>query len=119
MHSLAVVPHFVETLQYLSGFAITLITLAFMAMITALVGQYFIRKEQRVVAVGEPQKEASSSAAIPKAQQGISPEIVAVVAAAVHVCLGKIPHQIVSIKPADSSWSREGRRQIFDSHRVR
>lgn len=116
--SLAVVPHFIETLGYLSGFAITMITLVMMWLITAMIGQYFVRLERNVAAT-TAQAKIPDTVAAPAEKSAIPPQLVAVVAAAVHVSLGKVPHQIISIKPADPSWSREGRRQIFDSHRVR
>lgn len=120
---LAAAPHFIETLGYLSGFLITMLTLVAMWLITASIGQYFVRLEKRSQVVNVPQKPkevaASPSPSPAPAEQSMSPQLIAVVAAAVHVTLGKVPHQIVSIKPADPSWSREGRRQIFDSHRVR
>lgn len=118
---LAAAPHFIETLGYLSGFLITMLTLVAMWLITASIGQYFVRLEKRSQVVNVPQKpkEVAASPSPAPAEQSMSPQLIAVVAAAVHVTLGKVPHQIVSIKPADPSWSREGRRQIFDSHRVR
>lgn len=95
-----------------------MITLVMMWLITAMIGQYFVRLERNVAAT-TAQAKIPDTAAAPAEKSAIPPQLVAVVAAAVHVSLGKVPHQIISIKPADPSWSREGRRQIFDSHRVR
>ena len=71
-------------------------------------------------------KAADSPAVV--AGDEITPEIVAVVAAAVHALIQE-PHRILSISQAGDragqltqeiqAWSMEGRRQIFQSHRVR
>lgn len=53
-------------------------------------------------------------------------QLLAVIAAAVHVATGR-PHRIVSVSPARPpsveslmlQWSMEGRRAIYSSHRVR
>jgi hypothetical protein len=71
-----------------------------------------------------PRAAAAAPAALPSpaaASGELSPEIVAVIAAAVHVTLGS-GHRIVGITPSgrdDLVWSLEGRRQIFHSHKVR
>ncbi len=55
-------------------------------------------------------------------KDGISPEIRAVIAAAIHVSL-KSPHRILHVQsvqnPQLHAWSVEGRRQIFQSHTFR
>lgn len=48
----------------------------------------------------------------------IAPEIVAVIAAAVHSAIGK-GHQIVAIKPQDSNWGQAGRQSVLSSHKIR
>lgn len=55
------------------------------------------------------------------ARERMSPQVLAVIAAAVHATLGG-RHRVLSIAPAAqpaSSWSVEGRREIFTSHHVR
>jgi hypothetical protein len=49
---------------------------------------------------------------------GITSEIVAVIAAAVAATIGN-NHRIVSIKPMNSSWERAGRQSVLTSHRIR
>jgi glutaconyl-CoA decarboxylase len=49
---------------------------------------------------------------------GISPELVAVIAAAVATMAGP-QHRIVSIKPQTSSWEKAGRQAVLGSHRIR
>jgi hypothetical protein len=50
--------------------------------------------------------------------EGISPEIIAVIAAAVAAVTGK-SHRIISIKPMSTSWERAGRQSVLTSHRIR
>ncbi|GAB4174628.1 MAG: hypothetical protein Fur0032_14340 [Terrimicrobiaceae bacterium] len=60
-------------------------------------------------------EEAVAAGAVPS----ISPEIHAVIAAAVFSTVGSNT-RIVSVSPTSNLiWSREGRRAVFDSHRVR
>jgi len=54
----------------------------------------------------------------PAATSGIPPEVVAVIAAAVHTAVGK-GHKIVAIKPQDSNWEKAGRQSVLGSHRIR
>jgi len=64
---------------------------------------------------------APTSAPCPASSDSIPPEILAVIAAAIHVTLGR-EARIVGVTPArldDHTWSLEGRRQIFHSHKVR
>lgn len=64
---------------------------------------------------GAPPKKISSS----PIEGEVPPQIRAAIAAAIFVTLGH-NHRIVTISPTQSLlWSREGRRQVFDSHRVR
>jgi hypothetical protein len=51
---------------------------------------------------------------------GEEARVVAVVSAAVYVTLGT-HHKIISIRPSGDrqAWSAEGRRSIFQSHRIR
>ena len=49
---------------------------------------------------------------------GIPPEIVAVIAAAVHAVTGS-KRRIVSIQKIDTSWEKAGRQSVLTSHRIR
>lgn len=51
------------------------------------------------------------------AQESLSPEILAVIAAVVHTECG-INHRIVSITPVSGNYARSGRSEIFASHRI-
>lgn len=66
-----------------------------------------------------PPVPAASVPASPAAPAEIPAHVRAAIAAAIHVTHGPT-HRIVSVTPVQSLlWSREGRRQVFDSHRVR
>lgn len=54
----------------------------------------------------------------PDAPEEISPEIVALIAAAVS-CFTRQPHRIVSIKRQSTSWEKAGRQSVLSSHRIR
>ena len=83
-----------------------------------------VKSLRRGDASGSPQAEPSampvvSPASMPTpADEAVTPEIFAVIVAAVHASLGD-QHQIVSVTPAETLWSREGRRTIFGSHSIR
>lgn len=66
---------------------------------------------------GSPASIAALAASIyATAQQSLTPELVAVIAAAVHMEFGK-DHRIVSIAPVSGNYARSGRSEIFASHR--
>lgn len=69
-----------------------------------------------------PQSSAAGSpkqAANPAAHQDeTAPEIIAVIAAAVHSVTGK-NRRIISIKKVDTSWEKSGRQSVLTSHRIR
>ncbi|MBC2592998.1 OadG family protein [Ruficoccus amylovorans] len=100
------------------GFVFVIVVLAILAGVTQAVGFIFSMKKPaapKPVAAAAP----APAAAAPAASEGISPEVVAVIAAAVHTTL-EHPHRILSIRPsADRYWAAEGRREIFRSHKVR
>ncbi len=49
----------------------------------------------------------------------VSPLIQAIIAAAIHVSYGSALRIVAVIPIADNDWAREGRRDIFTSHRLR
>ncbi|HEV7925744.1 MAG TPA: hypothetical protein VGR14_10325 [Verrucomicrobiae bacterium] len=79
-----------------------------------------------VPSVATPASAAATPppAKTPAATEQISPEILAVIAAAIEVVLGQ-PHRVVSVQPAAapmpvlSVWALEGRMDQFKSHKVR
>ncbi len=61
---------------------------------------------------------AARLASAAPASDGISPETVAVIAAAVHSVMGASA-RIVAIKPQDSNWGQAGRQAVLLSHKIR
>lgn len=110
---------FEDSLHILLGFVFVIVVLAILAGVTQAVGFIFSMKKP---AAAKPVAVAAAPApvaAAPAASEGISPEVVAVIAAAVHTTLER-PHRILSIRPStDRYWAAEGRREIFRSHKVR
>lgn len=49
----------------------------------------------------------------------LPPALYAIIAAAVHVTFGNSLRIVAVIPLADRDWAREGRRDIFTSHRLR
>lgn len=77
------------------------------------------RRVDALAAKARPKK--SQNAATPLSSGTLSPEIVAVISAAVFEAIGS-DHRIVSItspRQDNPSWSQEGRRQVFAGRRVR
>lgn len=103
----------------LSGLAI-LVSLA--SKVVAVMQNASAAKAAREAAreAAKPEQEVVSVKSVtPGGSDEITPELVAVIAAAVDVAVGQ-PHRILQITPGFvSSWSSEGRREIFASHRVR
>ncbi|MEI6177768.1 MAG: OadG family transporter subunit, partial [Verrucomicrobiota bacterium] len=64
-----------------------------------------------------PAPAASRQASSPREDE-IAPEIVAVIAAAVHTVTGR-NRRIISIKKVDTSWEKSGRQSVLTSHRIR
>lgn len=110
---------FVEDLIIMvEGFTIVMLTLTLLFAVMVVIGRFFMAYERRGQA-----GEAGKAGMVADGTTGVpSPEVCAVVAAAVHVALGS-PHRVVQItSPGFASanvWGVEGRREIFSSHRVR
>lgn len=75
-----------------------------------------------------PEPRARPTAGVPVPLADLAPEIAAAIAAAVHLTLGASAHvtsvslqaeQPVSVENLMLTWSLEGRRQIYTSHKVR
>lgn len=103
-----------ENLTFIGlGFGYVVFTLLVMFLLTELVGVYFKKKAAKEM--------ASAPAPVPVIPAPQAPEtdprLVAVIAAALKATLDE-SHRIVSIRASMPDWSREGRRAIFDSHRI-
>ena len=51
-------------------------------------------------------------------EQGIPPEVIVAIAAAVHFITGR-SQRVISIRDADPVWEKSGRQSILTSHRIR
>lgn len=112
-------PDFWANVKYqVVGMAVVFIALGLLSLIISIIGKVFASLE------GKPSASApvSPAAAPTKSQTATKDAHTAVViAAAVAAMLGS-SYKIISISPRDTSemaWGREGRREIWDSHRFR
>jgi len=126
---LGVLPEY-PTMSEVLGFQATGLMVVFLALgglffILSFVGRIFAARDARAAAATAA--AASSAVAPPTASSaptdeitGPSPAVLVAIAAAVHVTLGTRA-RVVFVTPlrVDGDWAREGRRQIFASHRVR
>lgn len=127
-HFIASLPAGLENItEMLVGFVFVIVVLGILAAATEGIGfvfKYLAKHKANAVAAAlvEKAQAAEKTASVPpagNASEEIPPEILVVIAAAVHMAL-KRPHRIVSIRPADShQWAAEGRREISQSHRIR
>lgn len=122
-------PSLLETARFqLVGIVIVFIALGLIWVAMSVSGMIFRRLPIVVKEKGRDAspKETPKAAVSGTGDGAASPEIVAVIAAAVHVAVQQ-PHRILSIQvtgehgdhPVLQPWSVEGRRQIFLSHRIR
>ncbi|MDP3849228.1 MAG: OadG family transporter subunit [Luteolibacter sp.] len=107
----------VDALPHLAGMLMvvgTLATLWGVCAFTAKIVQ-FIAPEPKAAAA---RMAKAPGAPQPLAPAGITPEIVAVIAAAVATATGQA-QRIISIKPMSTSWEKAGRQSVLTSHRIR
>lgn len=103
------------------GLAVVMVSLGALAIAVTLIGAAMTWNARKPTKASEP---AGDTVPFPVASgvECVPPEVVAVIAAAVHATVRQ-PHRIVRINPPHSpwlqAWSAEGRRQIFQSHSVR
>ena len=110
------------------GFQLTGLVVVFVALgsiwgLTELTGFFFKRAAARNPQIA-PQPAAAPAAVNPApaatTPEAISPEIFAVIAAAIQVTLsGRFRIQTITPVEHPRDWAQEGRRQIFASHKVR
>lgn len=106
-----------DALPHLAGMLMVMITLAILwgvCVFTAKLIQ-ILMPPAAAKAVPVPAAKPAPAAA---AADSISPEIVAVIAAAVSTTVGR-QARIVSIKPHTSGWEKAGRQSVLSSHRIR
>jgi Na+-transporting methylmalonyl-CoA/oxaloacetate decarboxylase gamma subunit len=124
-------PSVPESIRYqITGLMVVFIALGLIWVLMEILGVFF-RRLAATQAAAKAAAKAATQAAI--AVQPVSPsvqpaapapaipcETLAIIVAAIHCKLNNRPHRILSIEPADQhDWAREGRRDIFSSHRVR
>lgn len=118
---LAVLPEYPsvgESIAYqINGLIVVFIALSSIWGLMELIGLFF---RQRRTTPAAAKSAAHPTPALAPAQGGPSPEIVAVIAASVAVYFDR-PHRITAIVDLEDArdWAREGRRDIFASHKTR
>ncbi|MDI1249448.1 MAG: OadG family transporter subunit [Lacunisphaera sp.] len=109
-------PRLLDSIVYqVNGLIVVFAALSLIWGMLEVMGFYFRRVHQAPAPAPAP-----AVVAVPASFEGITPEQVAAISAAVTVLFGT-PHRIQAIVPADPelNWAQEGRRQIFASHRTR
>lgn len=102
-----------------NGLIVVLSALCSIWFVVEIIGLYFKRVERQARSA-LPAASPAPAAAEPESTSALGPELIAVIAAAVHATVGP-RHRIHAVTPAEPpvDWAREGRRQIFASHKVR
>lgn len=96
------------------GFIVVMVALSAMWVLLEIQGAFFRKFDKKADTKVEMEMPEQGDL-----HGGISPEMLAIVTAAVHTVIDG-PSRIVSIRSGrDSSWSEEGRRSIYSSHRLR
>lgn len=111
------------------GMIVVFAALSLIAVIVAGVGKYMVARDAKLKAqeaaakaAAAPAAPAAAKAAVtaPAARNGLTPELVAVIAAAVDTALDGRSHRILDIKQkAATAWALSGRTEIYASHRLR
>ena len=110
----------IDALPHMAGMLMVLVTLAVLwgvCAFTAKMCAIFLPEKKALAPVQAIQPKSEPIPA--PVDEGISPEIIAVIAAAVATVSGNQPVRIVSIKPMSTSWERAGRQAVLTSHRIR
>jgi hypothetical protein len=121
-------PSFLENSEFqLLGALVVFGALGLLWGMLEISGRIFRKMDRRSPPPKSPETLPATTSQL-ASDPNLPPEIIAVIAAAVHVSL-KTPFRIVSIETSRHpetisqlslhAWSVEGRRQIFDSKRVR
>jgi len=115
LSSLAEYPDLGDSLLFqINGLVVVFIALSSIWGTMELMGLFFRRRK----AAGPPEALAEPAAVALPVSSGPGPELTVVIAAAVCSAVGQ-RYRICAITPAPGSldWAREGRREIFASHR--
>lgn len=117
MFMIASLQSFSDSLVHLAGFLFVVFVLSLLWLVVELFGRYFRGVDQRAV------NKAAAAVAVPVPAAAVNPdelpeEDLVIIAATAALLLGRKPHRLVSIRTSSLDWSREGRRQHLQSHRV-
>ncbi|KAF0096246.1 MAG: sodium pump decarboxylase subunit gamma [Puniceicoccaceae bacterium 5H] len=107
-----------DSVPHLIGFAIVLVVLIGLWVLTDVIGMILPKPKAAVAKTAQPVAAAPQAAAAAPAASDETDEM-AVIAAVVAMLLDERAHRIVSIRQRGTDWSREGRRQHHASHRIR
>jgi Na+-transporting methylmalonyl-CoA/oxaloacetate decarboxylase gamma subunit len=110
-----------DAVPHLAGMLMVMLTLATLwgvCAITAKLVQMFAPEPAAAAAPVARPAAKPAGAPQPTAPDGVTPEIVAAIAAAVATVTGQ-SHRIISIKPMSTSWEKAGRHSVLTSHRIR
>lgn len=103
-----------DTLPHLLGMVLVVLTLIVLWGVCVL-SAILVKKFAPAPAAPAPLKRPAPAA---PAATGPTPEIVAVITAAVASVTGS-SHRIVSIKHQSSNWGKAGRQSVLSSHKIR
>lgn len=104
-----------DSLPHLLGMLLVFVTLAALWVICVISAKLIKRFLPEPEATAPIQVKRTPS---PTVQEGIPPEIVAVITAAVATVSGP-SSRIVSVKAPSSTWSKAGRQSVLTSHKIR
>lgn len=104
-----------------SGITVVMLTLGGLWLVVAAVSKVVLMVERSVATVPVPKAAFTPPAATPVPAENVDTRTIAVITAAIHAVCGSRA-RIVSLNPESGpgqAWSKEGRREIYQSHRVR
>lgn len=107
-----------EALPHLGGMLMVLVTLTFLWGLTVFVSKAVAILTSRQPAPTPAPAVKPPPASPPQVQDGIQPEIIAVISAAVAAVAGT-NRRVISIQPMSTSWEKAGRQSVLTSHRIR
>lgn len=108
-----------DALPHLGGMLMVLLTLVILWGLTALLSKIVALINPKTPAIfGAQPLEKTTVMPAPSAESGITPELVAIIAAAVASYTGG-RQRVISIKPVSTSWEKAGRQSVLTSHRIR
>ena len=117
MTTVATIHGLLESFEHITGFLFVMFVLALLWLIVAVIGTLFKKGEER-------NANKATTPAVPFAPaplvdpNEVSEEDLVVIAATAVMMLGK-RSRLISIKPSNLDWGREGRRQHVMSHTTR